>query len=195
MDACRHLAGAPTLGSRTQPPPETCLSTVGQPQSALVGFVRGVAAIVVENCAQRAKLKKIVRGVPVCLGVTAGEYGIEEGPPDQGCRQQTTVGLCRLHERGQQDVIAAVELSGSLHDQLLREYRFLEREEQLSRRGYMRTGFRILTSACAECAALVCGQYRLQRPVRVNPRCPPIELPADLNLPISVAQEPVSSIE
>ncbi len=59
----------------------------------------------------------------------------------------------------------------------------------------MRTGFRILTGACAECTALLRGQYRLQRPVRVNPRRPPIELPADLNLPVLLAQEAVGSIE
>lgn len=69
---------------RGQPGPEACFPTVRQPQRALVGFVGGVAAIILDARAQRAKLKKVARAVSIRLGIAAGENGLDEGPQHQG---------------------------------------------------------------------------------------------------------------
>jgi len=154
-----------------------------------------VAAIIFNARAHRAKLEKVARRVSVRLGIAAGENGVDKTPPDQGGGQQPTVRLGRFHQRSQHYVVAAVQLPGPIGDQLLRECGLLEREQQLGPRGNERTGSRILTGAGAECAALASREYLLQRSIRVNSRRLPLELSADVDLPVSIPQQFVGSIQ
>jgi len=116
-------------GSRTQSCPETRFAAVGQPQGGLVGFVRRMAAIVVDAPAHGAKFEKIASSVSLRLGITASENGVEERPPNQSSRQKTTVRFCRLDQRGQESVVAAVEILAALDNDLVGN-RMLIKSEQ-----------------------------------------------------------------
>src|SRR5712671_1623665 len=109
-------------------PPETRLSPMRHAQRLLIHLVCWMPSIVANFGRNRSKLTQVTCAVAVSPRIRTGENSIQQGTPNERCRQQAAARFCCFHQRGQQSIAAPIELSSTVDDQFLRESRLIERE-------------------------------------------------------------------